>query len=102
MARTRTPLFTPHTFLSEVVGRGKTILPSPNKQMIFSQGDPADAVFYIQAGKVKLTVVSQQGKEAVVAILAFLGNPAWPDTRFARRPQPLWKTPHSCALTKRP
>ena len=77
MARTRTPLFTPHTFLSEVVGRGKTILPSPNKQMIFSQGDPADAVFYIQAGKVKLTVVSQQGKEAVVAILeegAFFGE----------------------------
>ena len=37
--------------------------------MIFSQGDAADAVFYIQAGQVKLTVVSQQGKEAVVAIL---------------------------------
>jgi CRP-like cAMP-binding protein len=76
MARTRTPLFNPHTFLSEV-GRGKTILPSPNKHTIFSQGDAADAVFYIQAGKVKLTVVSQQGKEAVVAILeggAFLGE----------------------------
>jgi CRP/FNR family transcriptional regulator, cyclic AMP receptor protein len=76
MARTRTPLFNPHTFLNEV-GSGKTILPSPNKQMIFSQGDAADAVFYIQAGKVKLTVVSQQGKEAVVAILeegAFFGE----------------------------
>jgi CRP/FNR family transcriptional regulator, cyclic AMP receptor protein len=76
MARTRTPIFNPHTFLSEV-GSGKTILPSPNKQMIFSQGDTADAVFYIQAGKVKLTVVSQQGKEAVVAILeegAFFGE----------------------------
>ena len=39
-------------------------------QIVFSQGDPADAVFYIQKGKVKVTVVSEQGKEAVVAILA--------------------------------
>ena len=38
-------------------------------QIVFSQGDPADAVFYIQSGKVKITVVSEQGKEAVVAIL---------------------------------
>ena len=68
MARTRTPPFNPQTFLSEV-GSGKTSLTSPKKHTIFSQGDAADAVFYIQAGKVKLTVVSQQGKEAVVAIL---------------------------------
>jgi CRP/FNR family cyclic AMP-dependent transcriptional regulator len=76
MARTRTPPFDPHSFLSEV-GQGKTSLPSPKKYTIFSQGDASDAVFYIQAGKVKLTVVSQQGKEAVVAILeqgAFLGE----------------------------
>jgi CRP/FNR family cyclic AMP-dependent transcriptional regulator len=38
-------------------------------QIVFAQGDPADAVFYIQKGKVKVTVGSQQGKEAVVAIL---------------------------------
>ena len=38
-------------------------------QIVFSQGDPADAVFYIESGKVKVTVVSEQGKEAVVAIL---------------------------------
>jgi CRP-like cAMP-binding protein len=76
MTRTQTPPFNPHAFLREV-GRGKTILPSPNKHTIFSQGDASDAVFYVQAGKVKLTVVSQQGKEAVVAILeqgAFLGE----------------------------
>jgi len=94
MARTRTPVFNPHTFLSEV-GRGKMILPSPNKQMIFSQGDTADAVFYIQAGKVKLTVVSQLGKKPSSRFWKrglFLGNPAWPDTRFARRPQPLMMT----------
>jgi CRP-like cAMP-binding protein len=37
--------------------------------MVFSQGEPADSIFYIQEGKVKLTVLSEQGKEAVVAIL---------------------------------
>ena len=60
--------FNPQTFLKQV-GNGKTTLTSPKKQILFSQGDAADAVFYIQAGKVKLTVVSQQGKEAVVAML---------------------------------
>jgi len=68
MARRRAPAFNPQTFLSKV-GTGKTTLPSPKKQVLFSQGDAADAVFYIQGGKVKLTVVSQQGREAVVAIL---------------------------------
>jgi len=60
--------FDPQTFLSKVDG-GKTSLTSPKKQIFFSQGDVAEAVFYIQGGKVKLSVVSQQGKEAVVAIL---------------------------------
>jgi CRP-like cAMP-binding protein len=58
-------------------GKGKTILTSPRKQILFSQGEAADAVFYIQAGKVKLTVISPQGKEAVVAMLergAFFGE----------------------------
>jgi CRP/FNR family cyclic AMP-dependent transcriptional regulator len=45
------------------------VAPYRRKQVIFSQGDPADAVFYIQKGRVKLTVVSQQGKEAIVALL---------------------------------
>jgi CRP/FNR family transcriptional regulator, cyclic AMP receptor protein len=60
-----------------LVGRGKTTLMYAKKQILFSQGDTADAVFCIQAGSVKLTVVSQQGKEAIVAILergAFLGE----------------------------
>ncbi|HET9785674.1 MAG TPA: Crp/Fnr family transcriptional regulator [Pyrinomonadaceae bacterium] len=59
------------------IGDGRTVLTSRKKQTIFSQGDPADAVFYIQTGKVKLTVVSKQGKEAVVAMLeagAFFGE----------------------------
>jgi CRP-like cAMP-binding protein len=58
----------PRTFLNEV-GNSKTALKSPKNQILFSQGDTTDAVFYIQAGKVKLTVVSPQGKEAVIAIL---------------------------------
>jgi CRP/FNR family transcriptional regulator, cyclic AMP receptor protein len=68
MKTKRTPAFNPQTFLTKV-GSGKTNLPSPKKQVLYSQGDAADAVFYIQEGKIKLTVVSQQGKEAVVAIL---------------------------------
>src|SRR6476646_9145398 len=76
MARARTASFDPQLVLSKV-GKGKSTLVSPKKHTIFSQGDAAEAVFYIQAGKVKLTVVSQHGKEAVVAILeqgAFFGE----------------------------
>src|SRR5713101_3108695 len=51
------------------VGAGKTILEFYKDQHVFEQGDVADTVFYIQKGKVKLTVLSEQGKEAVVAIL---------------------------------
>ena len=60
--------FDPKTFLAKV-GEGKTISKYRKDQVVFSQGQVADAVFYIQQGKVKLTVVSEQGKEAVVAIL---------------------------------
>jgi CRP/FNR family cyclic AMP-dependent transcriptional regulator len=60
--------FDPRTFLANV-GEGKTISKYRKDQVVFSQGQVADAVFYIQQGKVKLTVVSEQGKEAVVAIL---------------------------------
>jgi CRP/FNR family transcriptional regulator, cyclic AMP receptor protein len=60
--------FDPKTFLAKV-GEGKTISKFHKDQVVFSQGDVADAVFYIQEGKVKLTVISEQGKEAVVAIL---------------------------------
>jgi CRP/FNR family transcriptional regulator, cyclic AMP receptor protein len=60
--------FNPKTFLAKV-GEGKTISKYRNDQTVFSQGQVADAVFYIQQGKVKLTVISEQGKEAVVAIL---------------------------------
>jgi CRP/FNR family transcriptional regulator, cyclic AMP receptor protein len=60
--------FDPKVFLSKV-GRGRTVSDYPKNQIVYSQGAPADSVFYIQAGKVKITVLSEQGKEAVVAIL---------------------------------
>jgi CRP-like cAMP-binding protein len=55
-------------FLSQI-GGGKTFLTCRKKQILFSQGDVADSVFYIQAGRVKLSVVSQRGKEAVIALM---------------------------------
>ncbi len=61
--------FDVRAFLSKV-GLGRTILQYPENSAIFAQGDPADAVFYIQKGRVKLTVVSKQGEEATVALLA--------------------------------
>ena len=60
--------FNPAVFL-ETVAKGRVISTHPKKHIIFAQGDVADAVFYIKKGKVKVTVVSTQGKEAVVAIL---------------------------------
>jgi CRP-like cAMP-binding protein len=61
-------MFDPKDFL-EKVGAGKAILEFHKNQKVFEQGDAADTVFYIQKGRVKLTVASEQGKEAVVAIL---------------------------------
>jgi CRP/FNR family transcriptional regulator, cyclic AMP receptor protein len=61
--------FDPHTFLA-TIGEGRKSVLFRQKQGIFAQGDTADAVFYIQTGKVKLTVVSKTGKEATVGILS--------------------------------
>jgi CRP/FNR family cyclic AMP-dependent transcriptional regulator len=69
MAATRRPSFDPKSFLA-MVGEGRSLGAYRGGQTVFAQGDPADAVFYIQKGKVKVTVISEQGKEAVVAILA--------------------------------
>ena len=60
--------FDTKTFLSTIDG-GRKIAAFPKKQTIFVQGDSSDAVFYIQKGKVRLTVVSQSGKEATIGIL---------------------------------
>jgi CRP/FNR family transcriptional regulator, cyclic AMP receptor protein len=60
--------FDPKGFLAKV-GRGRSVASYIPANRIYAQGDPADAVFYIQEGRVKLTVVSRRGKEAVIAIL---------------------------------
>ena len=60
--------FDPKAFLSSVNG-GRSKSEYPKDQIVFRQGDPADAVFYILKGKVKVTVISEQGKEAVIAVL---------------------------------
>jgi CRP-like cAMP-binding protein len=68
MAGKRAASFDPKTFLAQA-GDGRTTLQCQKHQILFAQGDTANAVFYIQEGQVKLSVVSRQGKEAVVAML---------------------------------
>jgi len=68
MARKKTQRFDPQIFLASV-GAGRSTATYNRGQTIFRQGDPADAVFYIQKGQVHITVVSDQGKEAVIAML---------------------------------
>lgn len=68
--------FNPQSFLAQA-GMGKTVHHFSPKQAIFSQGDRADTVFYIQEGKVRVSVVSKQGKTATIALLGpgdFLGE----------------------------
>jgi CRP/FNR family cyclic AMP-dependent transcriptional regulator len=62
------PVFDPKAFLA-MAGCGRTISKYRINQIVFSQGDPADSIFYVHDGRVKISVLSQQGKEAVVAIL---------------------------------
>jgi CRP/FNR family transcriptional regulator, cyclic AMP receptor protein len=68
MVREPKDLFDPQAFLARV-GTGKTISVYRKDQVIFSQGEVADTIFYIQKGSVKIVVLSDQGKEAVVGIL---------------------------------
>jgi CRP/FNR family transcriptional regulator, cyclic AMP receptor protein len=68
MSKPPKDMFDAKVFLAKV-GDGKAILELRKNQKIFDQGDAAETIFYIQKGKVKLTVLSEQGKEAVVAIL---------------------------------
>ena len=70
--------FDPHTFLA-TIGEGRNLLTVLKSQSIYAQGDQADAVFYVQKGKVRLTVVSKAGKEATIGILnerSFFGEGA--------------------------
>ena len=68
MATRPNGVFDPKAFLASV-GEGRTLVKALDGKVFFSQGDPADALFYIQRGKVKVTTLSSHGKEAVVAIL---------------------------------
>ena len=61
--------FDPRKFLA-TIGDGRRVVTFPKKQTVFSQGDTADSIFYIQEGKVRLTVVSKIGKEATLGILS--------------------------------
>ena len=61
--------FDPKNFLA-TIGEGRKAMLFPKKQTIFTQGDSADAIFYLQTGKVRLTVVSKTGKEATIGILS--------------------------------
>jgi CRP/FNR family cyclic AMP-dependent transcriptional regulator len=68
MATKTSASFDTKTFLTKA-GKGRSIVKCRKDEIVFSQGDPADAVFYVQKGRVKITVVSLQGKEAVIALL---------------------------------
>lgn len=80
MAAPKGLAFDPANFLAKA-GSGRRIVEVKNKQTIFAQGEPADSVFYIQKGRVKLSVLSARGKEAVLALLnpgEFLGEDSIP------------------------
>jgi len=68
MAKTIKPIFDPKTFLA-TASPGRTVSSYRKNAVIYAQADPADAVFYIQKGKIKIAVASNRGREAVVAIL---------------------------------
>jgi len=65
---TRKTVFNPYAFLS-TIGKGREMLSFHKKQTIFAQGDSTDGLFFVQSGKVQLSVVSEAGKEATLAIL---------------------------------
>jgi CRP-like cAMP-binding protein len=96
--------FDPHTFLA-TIGEGRKIALFPQKQTIFAQGDNADAVFYLQTGKVKLTVVSKTGKEATIGILddgVFSGKPAAVGQPFRMLTATAMTDCTFCGSTKKP
>jgi CRP/FNR family cyclic AMP-dependent transcriptional regulator len=78
VALKKTSEFSPKDFLA-TIGTGRKLLSVPKKRAIFSQGDKADAIFYVQKGRVRLSVVSQSGKEATIGIVhegEFIGEGA--------------------------
>jgi len=68
MAKNKQPVFNANLFLSRP-GSGRSVAKYRKNQIVFSQGDIADAVFYVQKGKLRVSVISNRGKEAIVSIL---------------------------------
>ena len=83
--------FNPKSFLAKV-GEGRSINAYRGDQILFAQGEPADAVFYLQSGKVKVTVVSELGKEAIVAMCERILR-SWMLMRAAERQSSERQTP---------
>ena len=67
-AKSKQGSFNAKEFLA-VLGEGKSIVRYDKNQIVFTQGDPADTIYYVQKGRLKVVVISEQGKEAVVGIL---------------------------------
>jgi CRP/FNR family transcriptional regulator, cyclic AMP receptor protein len=100
----RTSTFDPQIFLAKV-GAGKTNAEFRRRQIVFSQGDPADAVIYIQKGKIELRVLSQQGREAILATLGvgeFFGERCLAGQPRAWRRLSPPPSARSCASKSRP
>jgi len=94
----------PRSFLA-MIGEGKKDVVFAQKQTVFTQGDAADSIFYIQEGKVRLTVVSKAGKEATLGILTegeFFGKAAWLGRLCAWGLPPPRRTANFCASTRKP
>jgi len=87
IAEKNNPVFDAAAFLARA-GLGRKIVELAPKETFFSQGDPADSVFYLQKGRAKLTVVSSSGKEATITLIAgndFVGEGACSRSRIASR-----------------
>jgi hypothetical protein len=100
------PDFNPKLFLAKV-GKGRIIAEYSKDQMVFSQGDPADAVFYIQKGKIKLTssrssptTAKKQSSPSSVLATSW-ANDAWWPSRYAWQPPPQYQTARSYDSRKR-
>src|SRR5260370_41466371 len=90
MSSRKSQPFDPKAFLGQT-GLGRTMLQYPKNKVIFAQGEPSDAVFYIQAGQAKLMVLSTKGKEATIALLGegdFMGEACISSNHPIRVPPP--------------
>ncbi len=98
----KAPRFDDRTFLTSM-GAGRSSAAFKPKEIVYRQGDPADAVYYIETGKIQLTVVSEQGKEGVIAMLGPANSSAKdasPDSPSGWPPLPLRQSRRSSGSKK--